>query len=117
MDGDDRVPAVVRATEHLLDLGRLDFLVERVERLCEFRVDAFARPGPLDEDPEIVAFAPKGLNQIAILFQPFAALEDLLGLGLVVPETGRGGARLEAGQLVLWAGGFKDSSADRPRGA
>ena len=117
MDGDDRVSAIVRATEHLLDLGRLDFLIERVERRAEFRVDRFARLGPLDEDREVVALAAQGFDEIAILLEPFPALEDLLRLGLVVPETGRGRARLETGQLVLRAGGFKDSSADRRRGA
>jgi hypothetical protein len=105
----------VHAAEHFLDLRRLDFLIEGVERLAEFAVYGFARLGPFDEDREVVALPAEGLDQIAILLQPFAALEGFLGLGRVVPEIGRGGARLETGQLVLRAGGFKDSPADRRR--
>jgi hypothetical protein len=54
-------------------------------------------------------------DEIAILLQAPAALHDLLGFDLVVPETGRGGARFEAGQFFVGAGGFKDSSADPQR--
>jgi hypothetical protein len=42
-------------------------------------------------------------------------LQHLLRFGLVFPEIGRGGARLEAGQFFFRAGGFKDSSADPQR--
>ena len=44
-----------------------------------------------------------------------APVQHFLRLGLVLPEIGRGGARLEAGQFVFGAGGFKDSSADPQR--
>ena len=117
MDRDDRVSAIVRAAEHLLDLGRLDFLIERLERPAEFGIDLFAGLGPFDEDREVIALLAKGFAQIAILLQPFPSLEDFLGFRLVVPEIGSGSSRLETRQLVLRAGGFKDSSGDRRRAA
>ena len=115
MDGDDRVLAVVRAAEHLLDLAGLHFLIERFQRLAEFRIHRLARFGPFDEHGEVVALLPKRGDQVAILFQPLAALQHFLGFGLILPEIGGGGARLQAGQFLLRAGGFKDSSADRRR--
>jgi hypothetical protein len=42
-------------------------------------------------------------------------LQHFLGVGLVFPEIGRGGARLEAGQFLLGFRSFKDSSAGRQR--
>ena len=115
MDRDDGVLAIVLAAEHLLDLAGLHFLVERVERLRELGVDGFAGLGPLDEHGEIVALLSQRLDQIAILLEPAAALQHLLRFGLILPEIGRGGARLEAGQFFVRAGGLKDSSADRRR--
>ena len=97
MDGDDGVAAIVLAAEHLLDLAGLHFLIERLERLAELGVDRLARFGPLDEHGEVVALLLERHDQVAILLEPPAALLDLLGFGLVFPEIGRGGARVEAG--------------------
>jgi hypothetical protein len=105
----------VLAAEHLLDLAGLHFLIESFERLREFVIDRLARFGPLDENRQIVALLPQRHDQVAILLQPPAALEDLLGFGLVFPEIGGGGARLEAVQFVFGAGGFKDSSGGPQR--
>jgi len=55
------------------------------------------------------------VHQIAVLLQPPPALEDLLRVGLILPEIRRGRAALEAGQFFVRAGGFKDSSADPRR--
>ena len=73
----------------------------------------FARLGPLDEHREVVALLLERHDEIAVLLEPAAALQDFLRFGLVFPEIGRGGARLEAGQFFVGAGAFKDSSADR----
>jgi hypothetical protein len=115
MDRHDRVLAIVLAAEHLLDFAGLHFLVEAVERLRELAVDSFARLGPLDQHGEVVALLLERQHQIAILFEPAAALQDLLRFGLVFPEVGRGGARLEAVQFFVGAGDLKDSSADPQR--
>jgi hypothetical protein len=105
----------VLAAEHLLDLARLDLLIEGVEGDGELGVDRLARLGPLDEDGEVVALLPQRQDQIAILLEAAAALLDFLRFSLVFPEIGRGGASVEAGQLFVGSGGFKDSSADPQR--
>jgi hypothetical protein len=105
----------VLAAEHLLDFAGLDFLIEAVERLRELAVDGFARLGPFEEDGEVVALLPERQHQIAILFEPAAALQDPLRFGLIFPEVWRGGARLEAVQFFVGAGDLKDSSADPQR--
>jgi hypothetical protein len=103
----------VLAAEHLLDLAGLNLLVERLERLRELRIDRLARFRPFDEHAQVVALLPQRHHQIAILLKPAAALQDLLGFGLIFPEIGRGGSRLEAVQFFVGTGRFKDSSADR----
>jgi hypothetical protein len=116
MDRQNRVLAIVLAAQHLLDLPGLHFLIEQIERLRELGVHRLAGLGPLDEHAEIVALLLQRDAEIEILFEAAAALQDLLRFGLVFPEIGRGGARLEAGQFVGWMRSFKDSSADRSRG-
>jgi hypothetical protein len=110
MDGQDGILAIVLAAEHLLDLGGLDLLVERVERLGELGVDRLPRVGPFEQDGEVVAPLLERGEQIAILLEPSATLQDLLRLGLILPEVGCGGARFEARQLLVGSSGFKDSS-------
>ena len=87
--------------------------VERVEPLRELGVDRLAGVRPLDQDGEIVAALLQRQHEIAVLLQTSAALKDLLGFCLIFPEIWRGGAGLEAGQLIVRACGFKDSSASR----
>jgi hypothetical protein len=106
----------VDAAEHFLDLGRLNLTVECLEGLAELGVDCFPCLGPLDEDGQVVAFLPERVDQIAILFEALAALQQLLRLRRVLPEIRGRGARFQAGQLVLRTGGFKDSSASPRRG-
>jgi len=115
MDRDDRVLSIVLAAEHLLDLARLDLLIEGLQGLRELGVDGLARIGPLDQDGEIVALLLERQDEIAILLEAAAALLDSLRFSLIFPEIGRGGAGFEAGQLFVRSSGFKDSSADRRR--
>jgi hypothetical protein len=105
----------VLAAEHLLDLAGLHFLIERVERGRELGVDRLPRRRPFDEHGEVVVLFLERENEIAILLEPAAALLDLLRFGRLLPEIGRGGAYVEAGQLFFRTGGLKDSSADRQR--
>jgi len=65
---------------------------------------------------EIVALAPQGEHEVAILLDPAAALEDFLGFGLVLPEIGGCGPGFDAGEFFFGLGRFKDSYADRQRG-
>jgi hypothetical protein len=115
MNRHDGVPAIVLAAEHLLDLGSLHFLIERLERLPELGVNRLPRLRPLHEHGEVVALLRERFREIAVLLETASPLQDLLRFGLVFPEVGGGGARLEARQLFVGTGGFKDSSADRQR--
>jgi hypothetical protein len=99
MDGDDRIPAIVRSAEHLLDLARLHLLVECFEALRELTVDRFAGLRPFDEDRQVVAPLPERRDEVEILLDTPAALQNLLGFRLIFPEVRRGGSRLDAGQF------------------
>jgi hypothetical protein len=103
------------AAEHLLDLAGLHFPIERLDGQRELGVNRLAGGRPLDEHAEVVASLLERHRQLPVLLETAAALQDLLGLGRVLPEVGRGGARLETGQFFGGMGGFKDSSADRQR--
>jgi len=87
----------VLAAEHLLDLAGLNFLVERIERLAQLGVHRLAGFGPFDQHGQIVAPFLERPNQLELLLETAAALQHFLGFGLVLPEIGRGGARLQAG--------------------
>jgi hypothetical protein len=115
MNRDDRVLAIVLASEHLLGFTGLHFLLEGVERLRVLAVDRFARFGPLGEHAEVLAARTERVQQIAILFQPPAALEDALRFGLIFPEVGGGGAGFDSGQFFVGSCSFKDSYADPQR--
>ena len=55
------------------------------------------------------------MQQIAILLQTPAALQDSLRFGLIFPEVGGAGASFDSGQFVVGSCGFKDSYADPQR--
>ena len=101
MDRDDRVLAIVLAAEHLLDLAGLHFLIERVERLANSASTGSPASAHSTSTARSSLFFRSDVDQIAILLEPPAALQDLLRFGLVLPEIGRGGARLEAGQFFV----------------
>jgi hypothetical protein len=107
----------VLAAEHLLGLAGVDERRQFVERAAEVVADRLAGFGPLDEDVEIVEAAPQRLAQVAIFLEPAAALEDFLGAGLILPEVRSGNAFFDFREFVLGAGGVKDGSAGRWRGA
>jgi hypothetical protein len=99
MDGDDRIAAIVRPTEHLFDFARLHLLVEGFEGLRELAVDRLAGFGPFDENGQVVAPLLERGDEVEILFDTAAALQEFLRFRLIVPEVWRGGARLDAGQF------------------
>ncbi len=115
MNRDDGVPAIVLATEHLLDFAAFDQIGQLLDALRELRADILSLPCPVDQDAEIVRLGSECRNQLDFFLDAAAALECLLRLDLVGPEVGRRCASLYLGELVARASGFKDSSADRPR--
>jgi hypothetical protein len=99
VDGDDGVEAIVLAAEHLAGFGGLDVLLEVVEAFQQVAVDGLAGLGPLDEHAKILR---AGLQRVAerdLLVEPPAALQQLLRLGLVLPEIGLGDTGLDAIEL------------------
>jgi hypothetical protein len=105
----------VLAAEHLFDFGRLHFDVEAVERLGELTVHLFALLGPFTQHRQVLGPSPERHDEIAILFEPSAALQNPLRFDLVFPEVRGDGASFESGQFFGGFGGLKDSSADRQR--
>ena len=87
--------------------------MEFVEAFQQIAVDGLARPGPLDEHAQIVGAALQRLAERQLLFEPAAALQQLLRLGLVLPEIGIGDAGLDLVELGAVIRSVKDSSADR----
>ena len=110
MDGDDGVGAIVLAAEHLLGLGRVDFLLELVEAALEVGADVLPRIRPFDQHAEVVGAPPERLPQRLVFLQAPAALHHLLRFGLVAPEIRFADALLDAGQLFVEAGTLKDAS-------
>jgi len=102
----------VLAAKHLLDLAGLHVLVERIEPGGEFAVDRLTGLRPFDEDGQIIGLFLERRDQFAILLESAPALLHFLRVGGILPEVGRGGARVEDGQLLVGAGRLKDSSGD-----
>jgi len=93
----------VLAAQHLLGLAGVDLCGEIVEGAAEIVRDRLAGLGPLGEDREIVEPRAQRLAQIAILFEPAAALQQLLRGGLILPEVGGADALLD---LLQFFGGM-----------
>ena len=111
MDRDDRVLGVVLAAEHLLDLAGLDLALQVVEPAREVAADVFAGVEPLAQHAQVVGAPPQRLQERDVFIEAPASLQHLLRLGLVVPEVGRAGLRLETREFLLGACSVKDTSA------
>src|SRR5580700_10578905 len=116
MNRDDGVLAVEIARQRRPDLGGIEVARELAEATRQVGPDVLALTRPVDEDAEIVGLPPKRFRERAIGLEPPPALQDLLGVGLVLPEVGCGGLRLEFGQLAIESGFVKAPSAHRRRG-
>jgi hypothetical protein len=87
----------VLAAEHLLGLGGVDLVFERIERLGEIVGDVLAALRPLEQDADVVELFREAVAELEVLGQPPLALQGLLRFGLVVPEVGRGDLLFELG--------------------
>ncbi len=117
MDRHDRVLAIVLAAEHLLGLAGVDEGRELIEGAAEIVGHRLPRLRPLDEDMEILDAAGERLAQFAVLFEAATALQHLLGTSLILPEIRGADAFFYSRELDFRAGGVKDGSAGRWRGA
>jgi len=91
-------------------LGRVDFLLERVEAAREIGSDVLAGIRPLDQHAQIVGAPPERLPQRLVFLQTPPALHHLLRFGLVIPEIGLADPLLDAAELFVEAGILKDAS-------
>ena len=115
MNRHDRVLSIVLAAEHLLDLARVDFLREILEPARHVVADGLPLLRPFEEDAEVVGAPFQRIAELTILFETAAALQQLLGGRLVLPEVRVRNALFDSGEFVRGTGGVKDSSADRTR--
>jgi hypothetical protein len=91
VDGDDGVLAVVLAAEHLLRLAGVDLGRQLVEAAQRSSSTAPRLAHSTSTARSSAALAERS-HEVAVLFEPAAALERLLRLGLVLPEVGLGDA-------------------------
>jgi hypothetical protein len=107
----------VLAAEHFLGLASVNLRSELVERASEVVGHRFAGFGPFHQDVKVVELALQRVAQLHVLLEPAAALQELLRVRLVFPEVRFGDALFDLGQFDCGAGGVKDGSAGRRRGA
>jgi hypothetical protein len=105
----------VLAAEHLLDFAAIDQRGKAVDAGRQLIADVLSLRGPVDEHAKVVRRRLQRRNQLDLLFDAPAPLEDLLGLDLVVPEIRLGCAGFYLCELVCGACGFKDNSGGRRR--
>jgi hypothetical protein len=101
----------VLAAEHLLDFCRFHFGLQRLDRALQVVGDILAALGPLEQDAQIVELSDQRIAQVDLLAQPAAALQGLLGLGLIRPEVRCGDALFYRRQFAGRISSVKDSSA------
>jgi hypothetical protein len=99
----------VLAAEHLLELGLLDRAVEGVQGGAEVLLDVLAAREPVGQDLGVVLLAREAGQQRDVVLDALAALQDPLGLGLVLPELRLGGLFVETGELGFEFPPLKDS--------
>ena len=86
--------------------------VQLVEPAAQLFANLLALLGPLHEHGQVAHAALQRGAQLDVLLETAAPLQDLLGLGLILPEVGGRRARFERGELIGRACNLKDSSAD-----
>jgi hypothetical protein len=107
----------VLPAQHFLRLTGVDLSGELLERAAEIVRNGLSRFGPFDQYVEIIEAAAERGAQLTIVLEAAAALQQFLRPGLVLPEVGSGNAFFYIGKLGFRAGGVKDGSAGRGRGA
>jgi hypothetical protein len=91
----------VLAAEHLLDLRRFDFALQLVDAAREVGIDRLARLQPFGQHGEVLGASLQGVAQRDVLFEPAAALQQLLRFGLILPEVRFADARFDLADLVV----------------
>jgi hypothetical protein len=115
MDGDDRVLGVELARKECPDLAGVDVGGECNQTGIDLGGDGLSLLRPIDKDGKVIGALAQRRGQRAILFEPPAALQDLLRGGLILPEVRIADAPLEARELVGQPRFVKVPSAARRR--
>jgi hypothetical protein len=103
--------------EHLFRFGGIHAGGQIVERAAQIVGDGLPRPGPLDEDGDVVQPPGERSAQLEILFEPPAPLQELLGGRLILPEIRLRDAFFYLREFVGRTCAVKDGSAGpRPGG-
>jgi hypothetical protein len=100
----------VLAAQHLLGLGCLDLRLVRGQIPVEVGNDVLAGIGEFEQHGEIVAAPRQRLAKRLILLEAPPPLHHLLGLGLVVPESGLFYPAVNLGELLFELCALKDAS-------
>jgi len=107
----------VFSAEHLLGLAGIDLGRELVERSTQVVDDRLPGFRPLGEYCQIVGAPPQRVAELPVVLEPAPSLKQLLRRPLVLPEVRLRDALFYVGKFFCRAGGVKDSSAGRSRGA
>jgi hypothetical protein len=103
MDRDDGVLPIHLAAEHRSDLTGLNVAAERLEAALEIARDVLALPRPIDKHTQVVELTTQRLGQRAVVFEPAAALQQLLCGRRILPELGVRDLGLDLAQFALQA--------------
>jgi hypothetical protein len=103
----------VFAAEHLLGFASLDVLLQLVQPLEEVGLHVLTLVEPVHQHRQVVGPLAEALDQRELFFEPPPSLQDLLGLGLVLPEIWLGRPGLESVEFFTGFRCLKDNSAGR----
>ena len=104
----NRDPATLPWKAHGVDL-----VFELVQAALEIGGHVLPAGRPLEQHAEVADTASERIAQLDVFTETAAALQGFLGLGLILPEVGRGDAGFERGEFVGTGSPVKDSSGDR----
>jgi hypothetical protein len=100
VDGHDGVARVVGIVEQGPQLGLLEGRLEAADGGRAFGLDALALGGQLDQDLELLLLAEDALEELDVLLEELLPLLEGLGQLLVLPDLGRGQARVYRPELA-----------------
>jgi hypothetical protein len=116
VDAEDAVVFIVRTVEPNAELDIFEFLLQAIDVALKFLLEGglgFGRLGfaEFDHFSEVLNFLFGGLKRLDFFAEGGGFVDELLGLGLVVPEGFAGHQVVELGEAALRVGDVKETSA------